>query len=271
MIRRLIVVLIVLALACLPALRPAEANGSNLTPVPLSDTVVSGFLYDGFGWEPVSNLGESLAGSVSGGGAYSPSGDVVGFLGNNQGYLNAFPPLQLFIDLASYLNVNGQFVGCLFAKSPLDSNLANLLSGENAINFNWQWSNLALQKIISVDSSITTGDLGQLSLAAESKLDRSAELEGVISFNTNGFVLGLPIGLDESETSIYWLFGILTNDISNFTHPFSTEDLAFFISSAEDPQGRLTASAVPLPGAFWLFGPGLLGLAALGRRLKGRR
>jgi hypothetical protein len=103
MTRRLSVVLIVLAFACLVSLSPAGAESVTLTltPVPLSDTVVSGFLSDFFlNWDPVDNLGGTLAGSAAGGGAYSQDGDVITFLNNHPEYTDAFPPLALFVGLA---------------------------------------------------------------------------------------------------------------------------------------------------------------------------
>lgn len=50
------------------------------------------------------------------------------------------------------------------------------------------------------------------------------------------------------------------------TAPLAGYSAAVYITRMEIL--AITASPVPVPGALWLFGPGLLGLASFGRRKK---
>lgn len=67
---------------------------------------------------------------------------------------------------------------------------------------------------------------------------------------------------------------VLVNNLFNTDYTFSSSGPLFagITISNDDPGGitidDLRISVVPIPGAFWLLGSGLLGLAGLGRKLK---
>jgi hypothetical protein len=225
---------------------------------------------------------------VAGGGAYSQDGDVITFLNNHPEYTDAFPPLALFVGLATDLGVNGQFVGGLFATSAYNPSLENLLAS-GPVNYTWNWNDLSLTQIISVESSPTPPPSLTIALG-ENPLDPTLSFltqyvfdflsiggeEDLFVKTSYGAVLGIPLNFlgDIESEDIYWLFGLIANDVTDASifgvpQPFGEQDLAFFISSSHG-SGDLQMSAVPLPGAVWFFGTGLLGLAGLGRRLHRR-
>ncbi len=86
-----------------------------------------------------------------------------------------------------------------------------------------------------------------------------------ISLTAGGASIGLSTadaGADLGDGGIPYFLGII-DDMNTFTTAsITTIGGGFFLYNVDD----ITTSAVPLPGALWLFGSGLVGLLACRRR-----
>jgi len=92
-----------------------------------------------------------------------------------------------------------------------------------------------------------------------------AMFENDIILSTDGGSIGLSVadaGADLGDGSIPYFLGIIDNSNSFTSANITTTGNGFFLYNVDD----ITTAVVPLPGALWWFGSGLVGLMASRRR-----
>lgn len=269
MTRRLLMILFVLFVAVTTFIQPTVVSAVNLELAPLSDTYVSSFVQAvlkklGSPWDP-STLPDSLEGTVAGGAGFDSGGYVRGYLAT---YQALFPPLQFFFTVADEFGgpENGRFAAGWFMKSP-----AVTIDYSNLLSFTVQLNNLPLLQITEVasptefkTSPMNGGMTFGFTFYPNDKIFNDQKFWG----------LALPLsafGLEPPEGMEYWALAIIAQDHRDFPGfpDFNVEQFIALMGTAEG-SGTLAVNYVPLPGALWLLGTGLLGLAGLRRRFNRR-